>query len=65
MWTSYLVECLPRDMVREFARHGWQVLELSDEHARNLPKAMRLASRPGFCAPAATLPFGHNKIYEN
>jgi len=38
MWTSYLIEWLPRDMVREFARHGWQTLELSDEHAHDLLK---------------------------
>lgn len=38
MWTSYLVEWLPRDMVRAFARHGWQTLELSDEHAHDLLK---------------------------
>jgi len=36
MWTSYLVEWLPRDMVLEFARHNWHTLELSDEHAHDL-----------------------------
>lgn len=38
IWTSYLIEWRPRDMVREFARHGWQTLELSDEHAHDLLK---------------------------
>jgi len=39
MWTSYLYsEWLPRDMALEFARHGWQTLELSDEHAHDLFK---------------------------
>jgi len=38
MWTGYLVEWLPRDMVREFARHNWHTLELSDEHAHDLLK---------------------------
>lgn len=36
MWTSYLFEWQPNDMVVEFARHGWQTLELSDEHAHDL-----------------------------
>lgn len=38
MWTSYLIECPPRDMVLEFARHNWHTLELSDEHAHYLLK---------------------------
>jgi len=38
MWTSYLYELTPRDMALEFARHGWQTLELSDEHAHDLLK---------------------------
>jgi len=38
MWTSYLYEWLPRDMALEFARHGWQTLELSDEHGHDLLK---------------------------
>ena len=38
MWTSYLVEWLPHDMVRCFAAHGWHSLELSDEHGHDLLK---------------------------
>lgn len=38
IWTSYLIEWQPRDMVPEFARHGWKTLELSDEHAHDLLK---------------------------
>lgn len=38
MWTSYLVEWYPRDMVQCFAEHGWQTLELSDEHGHDLLK---------------------------
>jgi sugar phosphate isomerase/epimerase len=38
MWTSYLIEWLPDDMVREFSRHGWHTCELSDEHGHDLLK---------------------------
>ncbi len=38
MWTSYLVEWLPEEMVLEFSRHGWRTCELSDEHAHDLLK---------------------------
>lgn len=38
MWTSYLIEWLPDEMVREFGRHGWQTCELSDEHGHDLLK---------------------------
>lgn len=38
MWTSYLVEWLPEEMVREFSRHGWHTCELSDEHGHDLLK---------------------------
>jgi sugar phosphate isomerase/epimerase len=33
MWTSYLIELNPEDMVAQFAEKGWTHLELSDEHA--------------------------------
>ncbi len=36
MWTSYLIECNPRQMVQLFAQHDWQTLELSDEHGHEL-----------------------------
>lgn len=36
MWTSYLIEQTPRDMVDTLAAHGWQTLELSDEHGHDL-----------------------------
>ncbi|MCM8770156.1 MAG: sugar phosphate isomerase/epimerase [Candidatus Omnitrophica bacterium] len=38
IWTSYLIEYLPREMVKTFASHGWQYLELSDEHGHDLLK---------------------------
>ncbi len=38
MWTSYLIECLPHDMVKAMSRHGWHTLELSDEHGHDLLK---------------------------
>jgi len=38
MWTSYLFEWNPYDMVRCFAEHGWTNLELSDEHGHDLLK---------------------------
>jgi sugar phosphate isomerase/epimerase len=38
MWTSYLVEWLPEEMVQEFSRHGWRTCELSDEHGHDLLK---------------------------
>lgn len=38
MWTSYLIEWTPRDMVACFAEHGWHTLELSDEHGHDLLK---------------------------
>ena len=38
MWTSYLIEQLPHDMVKTMARHGWHTLELSDEHGHDLLK---------------------------
>jgi len=38
MWTSYLIEWLPEEMVREFSRHGWRACELSDEHGHDLLK---------------------------
>ena len=38
MWTSYLIEWMPEDMVRELSRHGWHTCELSDEHGHDLLK---------------------------
>jgi len=38
MWTSYLIELYPHDMVKAMARHGWRTLELSDEHGHDLLK---------------------------
>ena len=38
MWTSYLIEWQPEEMVLEFARHGWHTGELSDEHGHDLLK---------------------------
>ena len=38
MWTSYLIEWFPHDMVRCFAERGWRALELSDEHGHDLLK---------------------------
>ena len=36
MWTSYLAELTPEDMVATFARHGWHWVEMSDEHGNAL-----------------------------
>ena len=33
MWTSYLHELSPEEMVETFARKGWNWLELSTEHS--------------------------------
>lgn len=38
MWTSYLIELLPDDMVKTYAKYGWQTSELSDEHAHDILK---------------------------
>jgi len=38
IWTSYLFELLPYDMVQIFASHGWQFLELGEEHGHDLLK---------------------------
>lgn len=36
MWTSYLFDCTPEEMVEHFARKGWFHLELSTEHGEQL-----------------------------
>ena len=36
MWTSYLMDQTPEEMVQTFAAHGWRHLEMSDEHAKVL-----------------------------
>ena len=36
MWTSYLCELGPEEMVEAFAERGWRWLELSDEHGHAL-----------------------------
>ena len=36
MWTSYLYDLQPEDMVARFSERGWTHLELSDEHAAEL-----------------------------
>ncbi|MBT3378053.1 MAG: sugar phosphate isomerase/epimerase [Lentisphaerae bacterium] len=38
MWTSYLIEMLPEEMVTCLTEHGWDVAELSDEHGHDLLK---------------------------
>ena len=38
MWTSFLIEWDPHQMVRRFAEYDWQTLELSDEHGHDLLK---------------------------
>jgi sugar phosphate isomerase/epimerase len=38
MWTSFLVEKMPREAVKTFAEHGWRCLELGEEHAHDLLK---------------------------
>jgi sugar phosphate isomerase/epimerase len=36
MWTSFLIELSPEDVLEEFAGAGWRYTELSDEHSRML-----------------------------
>jgi len=36
IWSSYLAELSPEEMVRAFADKGWNQLELSSEHAKKL-----------------------------
>jgi len=36
MWSSYLYELSPEDMVRTFVQHGWNCTELSTEHGWTL-----------------------------
>ena len=36
MWSSYLIELSPEEMVQTFAAKGWRSLELSTEHAERL-----------------------------
>ena len=36
IWTSFLIEFSPEDMIVQFAKKGWSDLELSDEHAKML-----------------------------
>jgi len=36
IWTSYLIDLAPEEMVATFARAGWHELELSDEHSAAL-----------------------------
>ena len=36
MWTSYLMELTPEEMVTTLADHGWRYLEMSDEHGNAL-----------------------------
>ena len=36
MWTNYLHELYPEEMVRVFSERGWRALELSDEHGHDL-----------------------------
>ena len=30
VWTSFLIDQTPEEMIRTFAAHGWHVLEMSD-----------------------------------
>ena len=62
MWTSYLIELLPEDMVKTYAKYGWRASELSDEHARPLKRGkpavvgrdfQRFAADPGMSFPKA------------
>jgi sugar phosphate isomerase/epimerase len=39
MWTSYLIELMPEELVETYVKYGWQASELSDEHAHDLLKS--------------------------
>ncbi len=64
MWTSYLIEWTPHDMVRTMAEHGWRTLELSDEHGHDLldagdPEATGRAFRRFAADHGVSFPQGH------
>lgn len=64
MWTSYLFDCAPEEMVERFAEKGWFHLELSTEHGeRLLERGDPVAAGREFARFAAdrgvSLPQGH------
>jgi len=64
MWTSYLHELSPEEMVRQFAEKGWTHLELSTEHGLALlqtgdPEATGRAFREFAGDHGVALPQGH------
>ncbi|HOJ39315.1 MAG TPA: sugar phosphate isomerase/epimerase family protein [bacterium] len=64
IWTSYLIELSPREMVKTFAAHGWAYLELSDEHGHDLlkegdPLTIGAAFRRYAADYGLTFPQGH------
>lgn len=64
MWTSYLIELLPHEMVQTFSRHGWTTCELSDEHGHDLlklgdPRAVGQDFRRHAADHGVSFPQGH------
>ncbi len=65
MWSSYLIEHPPEEMVKTFAGRGWKFSELSSEHARMLlergdpgktgRRFRKFAEDNGFCFPQGHL----------
>jgi sugar phosphate isomerase/epimerase len=64
VWTSFLIDQTPEEMIRTFAAHGWHVLEMSDEHAqmlleRGAPAAAGEALRATAASEGVSFPQGH------
>ena len=64
MWTSYLFDLSPEDMVVQFVQKGWPLLELSDEHGhallgRGSPETVGQTFRTFAQDHGVTFPQGH------
>ena len=46
MWSGYLLDLDPQEMIRTFAAHGWHHLELADEHGLDLVEVSPNADPP-------------------
>ena len=64
MWTSFLIELSPEEMVSRFAEKGWHHLELSDEHGaalleRGKPSSAGQSFKHFASAHGVAFPQGH------
>jgi len=64
IWTSYLIDLPPEEMIATFARTGWVALELSSEHSevlleRGAPERVGTAFAPFAERYGVSLPQGH------